>query len=74
MKFYSRNAICLIGNLDAWFIHEQHVVIVSSIEADYSVVDDACKDSLNIYHFLSEFIQLITPISTHMDNQGAMWS
>lgn len=72
-KSYSSNAIYLNGDLVARFTHKQHVVVVSSTEAEYFDVSDAYKGGLNTYRLLSEFAQFITPISSRMDNWGDMY-
>lgn len=53
---------------------KQYVVDVSSTKAEYIAVSNGGKDRLNIYHFLKELMQVITTISTHMVNQGAMYT
>lgn len=50
-KFYAGNAIDLDGDTVAWSTHRQEVVTVSSSEAEYIAVSDACNDGLNIFQF-----------------------
>jgi len=70
---YSGNVIHVNGDLVAWYTQNQSVVAASSTEAEYIAVLDACKDGLNMFHFMNEFVQVNIPIHTFMDNQGAMY-
>lgn len=57
----------------AWCTHKQPVAAYSSPEIVYIDVLDACKEGLNIYHFLNECMHVIVPIPSCMDNKGAMY-
>eukprot|EP00241_Pyramimonas_parkeae_P008205 CAMPEP_0114270248 /NCGR_PEP_ID=MMETSP0058-20121206/27125_1 /TAXON_ID=36894 /ORGANISM="Pyramimonas parkeae, CCMP726" /LENGTH=170 /DNA_ID=CAMNT_0001388949 /DNA_START=1089 /DNA_END=1599 /DNA_ORIENTATION=+ len=67
------NVIYMNGDLVGWYTHKQPIVATSSTEAEYVAVSDACKDGLSLYYFLGEFVQVLTPITIYMDNQGAMF-
>mmetsp|Transcript_43485 Transcript_43485/g.81431 ORF Transcript_43485/g.81431 Transcript_43485/m.81431 type:complete len:398 (+) Transcript_43485:385-1578(+) len=72
-KSYSGNTVFINGDLVGWYTHKQPIVATSSTEAEYVAVSDACKDGLSLYYFLGEFVQVLTPITIYMDNQGAMF-
>eukprot|EP00241_Pyramimonas_parkeae_P009870 CAMPEP_0114244830 /NCGR_PEP_ID=MMETSP0058-20121206/11555_1 /TAXON_ID=36894 /ORGANISM="Pyramimonas parkeae, CCMP726" /LENGTH=122 /DNA_ID=CAMNT_0001357809 /DNA_START=1883 /DNA_END=2251 /DNA_ORIENTATION=- len=60
-------------DLVGWYTHKQPVVAASSTEAEYVAVSDTCKDGLSLCYFLGEFVQVLSPITIYMDNQGAMF-
>lgn len=61
--------IYLSGDLVAWYTHKRHVVDVSSSEDACIAVLDACKDGLNMYYFMNDFVYVNLHIHVLMDNQ-----
>lgn len=52
-RSYFGNVIYSNDDLVARFTHKKPIVDVSSIKVRYVFVSDACKEGLNVYHFLS---------------------
>ena len=70
-KSYSGSATYMDGNLVAWNSSKQRYIAASSNESEYVAVSEACKDGLQIVHFLSEVVQVELPATIMIDNKGA---
>lgn len=67
------NVVYPNGDLVAWITRKQPVVVIYSIEAEYIAVSAACKDGLNMIHFLNKFALVSSPTHIFMDNEEAMY-
>lgn len=69
---YSVKAVLMNVILVARFLHKQHNVNVSSTDAEHFDMSDGCRDGLNVFHFLIDFIHVMLPNFIYMDSQGAI--
>ena len=61
----------LFGNPLGWGSKKQTTVALSSAEAEYYALTDACKETAHITNLLSEIFDVVLPIPVMVDNIGA---
>lgn len=64
--------LCLNGDTVAWVAQKQPVVAAYLHEAEYIAMSDTFNDSLGLYYFLGEFVQVDLPVHAPMDIRGAI--
>lgn len=70
-KSYTGFIIKLGNDTINWESRKQRCVALSSTEAEYLAMSDACKDICFIKNFISEIINIVLCINLHNDNQSA---
>jgi hypothetical protein len=61
----------LYGNPLGWGSHKQHTIALSSAEAEYYALTEACKETMHITNLFSEIMDLTLPVPIMVDNVGA---
>ncbi|KAG7302557.1 hypothetical protein JYU34_002203 [Plutella xylostella] len=70
-KSYTGYVFKIGNNLVSWESRKQKTVALSSTEAEYMALSDACKEALFIRSFLHELLGINVCVTMYNDNQSA---
>lgn len=71
-KSYTGLCFMLAGSVVSWQTKKQKTVALSSTEAEYMGMADACKEAIYLNNLLKEIVNESYSIELYNDNQGAL--